>query len=132
MDYLATIIKTSPLKLHFCFHNPSDAGGPAYVPRILGPLGYFVELEIFNQYDELVHETFAPKIKLKLNPKKQESYISIDPGYTYGSVLEIEDFTPVPGNYQVALTYSNQEFDGFKNNSLGEMQYQTKIKFEFS
>jgi hypothetical protein len=132
MDYLVSITKTNPLTLHFSFYNPDEAEAVVYVPRILGPLGYFITLEISDQYDEVVYETQKSKINLKLHPERESSYHALEPGYTYGNVFEVEDFVPVPGTYHIVLTYSNEEFKGFADNPLGAMTYETKLSFEFS
>jgi hypothetical protein len=131
MEYLVSIIKTNPLTLHFSFYNRNNGEEVVYVPRPLGPLGYFISLEITNQYNEVVHKTYKPKVKLKLHPERETSYHALESGYTYGIAFEVEDFVPVPGTYHIALRYSNQEFKGFASNLLGDMTYEATLSFEF-
>lgn len=125
MEYLVSIIKTSHLIIYFSFHNPEHSAETAYVPRLLEPLGYFITVEIFDQDNNQVYQTYCPKVKLKLHPSRSKSYQAIEPGYTYGIAIEIGDFTPKPGIYKVSINYSNKEFRGFTGNPLGEMTYQT-------
>ena len=63
MDYLVSIIRTSPLLIHFSFYNADHDGGTIYVPRPLGPLGYFISLTISDAGNELVYETFKPAMR---------------------------------------------------------------------
>ena len=130
MDYLVSIVRPSPLVIHFSFHNANGDAMPAFVPRLIGPLGYFISLEITAENGAVVYETFKPKIKLKLHPDRQESYLALESGYTYGSVLTVEDFSPSPGAYRIALAYSNEGFRGFPGHALGEMRYRTEMAFE--
>lgn len=126
MQYLAEIIQTSPLTIHFSFHNPEDNDGPAYVPKLLRPLGYFVSLEM-KEGQKTLYRTHQPKVKLKLHPDRAESYYALEPGYTYGVVLQAEEFKASPGDYQLDISYSNQQFKGFPGHPLGEMTFQTTL-----
>jgi len=132
MQALATITHTDPLTLHFSLCNPPDSGESVYVPRPLGPLGYFVAIVITDQDDQIVYESDKPKVKLKLHPSRPESYLSLEPGYTHGILLTLDDVQLAPGAYQISMAYSNQEFRGFPEYSLGEMTLDTKLKFQVS
>ncbi len=122
MQFLAEIIQTTPLTIHFSLYNPSDSEGPCYVPRMLGPLGYFVHVEV-SLGKTLVYRTRKPKVKLKLHPDRAESYCALEPGYTHGIVFEIDAFEPAPGDHRLTLSYSNLQFDGFPGHALGAMTY---------
>lgn len=129
MQYLVSITRILPLTIHFSLYNPHDSDGPVYIPRLLGPLGYFVSLEITDEDNKVVYHSEKPKAKLKLHPSRSTSYQALEPGYTYGIVFEVEDFRPTPGRYEISIAYSNQEFRGFPGNELGQMTYLTKLSF---
>jgi hypothetical protein len=129
MNYLVSVLESSPLMIHFSFHHPAHAEAPAYVPRLLSPLGYFISIEITNSKKDVVYASSKPKIKLKLHPDRPDSYLALDPGYTYGYALTVADFSAGAGTYHAAITYSNQEFRGFPEHSLGEMTHTTRLTF---
>lgn len=130
MNYLTTIIQTSPLTLHFGFHHPAESESPVSVPRLLTPLGYFVSIVITGEKKQIVYESDRPKVKPKLHPARPESYLQLEPGYTYGVMLEVEDFQPARGVWQMTVTYSNREFQGFAEHPIGELIYQTNLAFK--
>lgn len=132
MNFLVSIIQTQPVSFHFSFFNPRHSEETIYVPRALRPLGYFIRLKITNQDNVKVFQTEVPKAKPKMHPDRLESYLAIDPGYSYGAVLQVEDFKPGPGIYELSLSYSNQEYRGFAAQPLGEITYQTKLSFHVS
>ena len=127
--YLVAITETFPLTFHFSFHNPSDE--PIYVPRPLTPLGAFVRLRIMDADARLVYETLVPKLKPKLNPSDPESYLALEPGYTYGALYTLADeaTTLPPGDYRLHVTYTNLLWQGFEGHPLGEMAFDTTIPF---
>jgi hypothetical protein len=129
VQYLATITQTTPLTIHFSLYNPAESEGPVDVPRLLGPLGYFVSVEIMDENHQVVYQSYPPKVKLKLDPSRPESYQVLEPGYTYGIVLKVEDFQPAPGDYQLSVAYSNQNFRGYPGHELGEMAYRATLSF---
>jgi len=132
MKFLVSVVETQPVVLHFSIVNPRTSEKTIYVPRLLRPLGYFIRLKISDFEDRLVYRTHVPKAKPKLHPDRQDSYLAIDPGYSYGAVLEVEDFTPAAGTYQLALSYSNREYLGFSDHPLGEITCRIKLSFEVS
>src|SRR5437870_872365 len=91
MQCLVAITRTRPLTVHFSLYNPPGSEGPVYIPRLLVPLGAFVSLKVTDLLDQVVFETFPPKLNLKLHPSRPESYFALEPGYTYGVVLEAKD-----------------------------------------
>jgi hypothetical protein len=130
MDNLLTIIQTDPLMIHFCLHNPQKSAEPDYVPRLLGPLGFFIRIQVTDEEEQTVYRSTIPKVNLKLHPSKPESYQLLEPGYTYGIVLAVEDVRLDPGNYRLHLTYSNLEFRGFPGYSLGELKFANTLAFD--
>jgi hypothetical protein len=124
MQCLVAIIRARPLTVHFSLYNPADSNGPVYIPRLLTPLGAFVSFQVVDLVEHVVYETLLPKFKPKLDPSRAESYYPLEPGYTYGIVLETEDANDVaPGNYQLHMRYSNLQFRGTEEHPLGEMSY---------
>jgi len=132
MHYLAAITETSPLTFHFSIHNPGEANGPIYVPKLLGPFGYFIEVEAKDTEDQTVYRSTKPKVRLKLHPSRQESYYALEPGYTHGIVFQVEEMGQAAGDYHLKLTYSNMEFTGFSGHSLGEMSFETILPFHIA
>src|ERR671923_3084039 len=100
MQYLATIAGTRPLAIHFSLYNPPESDGPVYVPRLLGPLGAFIGIEVMDAARTSVYQSKKPKLGLKLHPARAESYHILDPAYTYGIVLTVADLRLAPGDYQ--------------------------------
>lgn len=131
MQYLAAITQARPLTVNFSLYNPPDSDGPLYVPRLLTPLGSFVRLQVTDAREQVVYETERSKIKLKLDPSKAESYYSLEPGYTYGAVFELdkEELALPAGEYQLQLTYSNLQFQGFEGHPIGELRHETTLPF---
>ncbi len=129
MHYLAAITETRPLTFHFSIHNPEDAGGPMYVPKPLGPFGYFIQVEANDAEDKTVYRSTKPKVRLKLHPSRPESYDALEPGYTRGIVFQVEGLGQLEGDYHLKLTYSNLDFKGFPGHWLGEMSYETSLPF---
>jgi hypothetical protein len=127
MKYLVAVLQATPLMIHFSFHHQEAAAAVAYLPRLLRPLGYFVSVKITDSQDAVVYASDKPKIKLKLHPERAESYYALEPGYTYGCVLTIADFTAQAGNYHATVTYSNQDFRGFPDHNLGEMSHTARL-----
>jgi hypothetical protein len=127
MQYLAAITQTFPPTLHFSLYNSEN--NPVYIPRLLGPLGYFITVEIMDENNKVVYRSSTPKAKPKLYPSKPESYQTLEPGYTCGIVLTVEGYEPAPGEYRVSIKYSNLEFRGFPGHSLGKLTYSTMLSF---
>ena len=123
MDYLTSITKTAPLSVHFSLYNPEGAPGPAYVPLMLEPVGAFVEVIVRDASGEVVFETYRPKFK----PDRDESYLAVEPGYSYGVVLELEDCELAPGKYELEVTYSNGEYRGSSARPVGVLSFATTL-----
>ena len=129
MHCLMEIVNTHPLTLHFNLYNPPEAAAPVYVPRSLKPLGAFVQAEVRDRDDAVVHKTQPPKFAPKLDASQAMSYVAIDPGYSYGVLLEFDDLPLPPGDYRMEVSYSNLQFRGFPGHDLGDQRCQTSIRF---
>ena len=110
---LLHVVRGRPLTVHFSLVNGTDED--LRVPALLGPVGAFVRLEVADADGLAVHATERPKLKLKLDPAKPESYVTLRPGYSFGVVLELPDdeLWLDPGDYLVRAVYENREFSLF-------------------
>jgi hypothetical protein len=127
MQYLASVTSARPLVIHFSLVNPADSPGPAYVPRLLQPLGAFVAIEITDWHKAVVYHTIKPKLRSKLDPAKDSSYVAVEPGYTYGTLLAVDEPRLTPGNYRIHLVYSNGDYRGTATAPVGGLAYQIEL-----
>jgi hypothetical protein len=127
MDYRVEVIGTAPLALRFGFVQPSEAGGPALVPRLIHPAGYFVEAALRSLGGEEVFRTTRPKAKLKLRPEREESYLELNPGYAYEAVLRLDTDRLRSGDYVLRVEYSNHEFEGPRSSPIGPLHHVEEI-----
>jgi hypothetical protein len=125
----AWIAGGAPLSFHFVLSSPAAAAEPLLVPRVLAPLGAFVTVEVRDRAGALVYETRPPKFTPKLAPDSREAYVSIDPGYGYGTAFVDERATLAPGEYEITIAYSNLYFRGFAGHSLGEQRCSTTVRY---
>jgi len=118
------VVSGRPLSVHFSLVNPPDAEAELLVPALLGPVGAFVRLEVADADGRPVYATERPKLKLKLDPAKAESYVTLRPGYSFGIVLAVDadDLWLDPGDYLVRASYDNREFTGPKGAPVGEQR----------
>ncbi|MEA2889643.1 MAG: hypothetical protein QOI05_436 [Bradyrhizobium sp.] len=123
--FLATVSAVRPLALHFSLQNGGTA--PAYVPRLLTPLGAFVSVTIRDAEGALIYQTETPKVKLKLDPSRDASYLELEAGYSYGVLFELDDATLVPGEYQLDIAYSNGQFQGTSGAPVGVLAYRSVL-----
>jgi hypothetical protein len=129
LRYLTIITETRPLTIWFCICNPPGSGEPITVPRPLTPIGAFLRIEVFDQDGQVVYHTDPPKMKLKLDPSKAQSYLTLEPGYTHGVMAEIADLRLPAGDYRLRLAYSNLMFTGTRERPLGELRHETSVGF---
>jgi hypothetical protein len=131
MQYLARIVRSRPLVIHFCLHNPAETNGPVYIPRTLGPLGVFVHIEVRARDEErrVVYEGPTMRFTHRLAPDRDESYQPLESGYTYGVMLEAEDFEAPPGEYEVKLRYANAPFEGTPSTPVGKLTFEGTLNF---
>lgn len=125
MRYLVTVSAVHPLTLHLSLQN--DGVVPTYVPRLITPLGAFVSVTIRDVAGALVYQSETPKIKLKLDPSRDTSYLELEAGYCYGAVFEIDDATLVPGEYHLDIAYSNKQFQGTSGAPVGVLSYHSAL-----
>lgn len=130
MNYLVTIAAVHPLTLHLSLYN--DGALPRYVPRLLTPLGAFVSVTIRDVKGAVVYQTETPKVKLKLDPSREASYLELEAGYSYGAVSVLDDATLVPGEYHLDIAYSNGQFQGTPGIPVGVFAYRTLLPLHIS
>lgn len=120
---LVAVVEARPLSVHFSLLNPSEAEEPIRVPATLGPAGAFVTLSIADGDGRPVYATERPKLKLKLDPARPESYVTLQPGYSFGTlfVLDPDELWLDPGEYTLSAAYENHEFSGPSDNPIGEL-----------
>ena len=108
------MVSGRPLRVHFSLVNPPEAEEPVRVPAVLGPVGAFVALQVRDADARLVYETERPKLKLKLDPRQPASYLTLQPGYSFGAVLELDrdELWLEAGDYLVRCSYESHEFAG--------------------
>jgi hypothetical protein len=123
MNYLVHIIAAQPLTIHFSLHNPEQADGATLVPRMLEPLGAFVSVVVRGPGGDEVCRTHPPKFTPKLKPSQESSYVEIEPGYSHGVVLVVEDCELSPGHYEVDVSYSNRDYRGPDGSAIGELTH---------
>lgn len=129
MDYLVTILDTRPLTLHVSLHNPVDATKPVLVPRLLAPLGAFVNVTVLDELSATAWESPRPKLGLKLHPDRRESYLELEPGYSHGIVFRLEG-VPVPAGLCTArVSYSNGPYTGPTQQPIGALTFETAVPF---
>ncbi|WP_188931010.1 hypothetical protein [Puia dinghuensis] len=98
-----------------------------YVPRSLKPLGAFMQVKVRDSKGAIVYETQLPKFAPKLEISHKASYVAIDPGYSYGVLLECETAQLPTGEYRVEVSYSNLQFRGFPGNFIGDQKCHSSI-----
>lgn len=129
MRYLVAVTETRPLSIHFSLGNPPGSDEPVYVPKPLGPLGAFVRLAVEDAEGKVLYQTGTSKVRLKLDPDKAESYQALDPGYTHGVVLVVEDLRLEPGDYRLHVEYANGPYRGLPEHPLGELAHDVTLPF---
>lgn len=127
MDYRVEVVSTAPLRVRFGFGQPDDADGPALVPRAIRPAGYFVEATLHAKGGGEVFRTTRPKAKPKLDPADEASYLELGPGYSYGAVLRLDAEHLAPGDYVLAVEYSNHEYQGPASAPIGALRHAQEL-----
>lgn len=123
LEYEVSVHDLQPLRVEFQLRRPLDATGGAFAPLLLGPLGYFVEVVVETLVGERLYSTTRPKVKLKLRPESDDSYVELAPGEVRGDVLVDDDaeIDKRAGRYVVRVTYSNREFRGTATRPVGSL-----------
>lgn len=124
---LVAIVTLRPLLLHVSLHNPPAAAASLYVPRSMKPLGAFVRVEVRDRSGAVVYQTHQPKFAPKLEIGDRKSYVAVEPGYSYGVLLECDISSLPPGDYRVDVSYSNLEFRGFSGHIIGDQACKASI-----
>ena len=129
LAYLVEVRGTRPLVVHFALCNPPGAAGPVRVPRVLRPAGAFVEMEVRAADGRTVWRTERPKIGLKLHPDRPESYLALEPGYTFGALLEADAPELAPGEYLLEVSYASRPYNGPGGAPGGELRHRSTVPF---
>jgi hypothetical protein len=132
MEYLTRVVCSQPLTIHFCLYNPSRTARPVFIPRSLGPLGVFVTLEIRDASGNVVFDGPTVRATHRLAPSDPDSYRELEAGYTSGVVLEVDDFDPPPGAYEVRVQYTNRPFEGTPSTPVGPLACEARLPFVVS
>jgi hypothetical protein len=119
----------SPFTLSFVLRNPSETGA-LVVPRVLHPLGAFVSLQIVDAAGAAVYESHPPKFTPKLAPDARDAYVTIDPGYSYGTTFVEERIALPAGDYEVRVAYSNLYFRGTADQPIGDQKCSTVVRYQ--
>ena len=127
VDYRVEILASRPLTVHFSLHNA--AGQPLLVPRVLAPLGAFVCLEVRDAGGALVYESPTVKLHLKLHPDRPESYLSLEPAYTYGVMFTVDEVTLRPGPHELMISYCNTPYTGPISAPIGLLEFGATVPF---
>lgn len=125
MQYFARIVESDPLTIHFSLYN--DGPEPAWIPRVLRPLGIMVQVEVRSGRGKVVYENPTVRATWKLQPGDDESYQQLEPGYTFGVVLPVDDFEPESGTYEVRLSYTNAPYRGTAARKVETLRYATTL-----
>lgn len=121
VELLVEVLDTDPLRLHVSLQLPDAAPEPAWVPRLLRPVGAFIRVDIRSTAGESVFATDVPKFKPKLKPSSDDSYLSLDPGYSYGTVVDLALEQVTAGKYVIELSYTNLDYQGSADRPVGEL-----------
>lgn len=125
MQYIATILESSPLTLHFSLHN--DDPEPVWIPRVLRPPGIMIQVEVRSESGRVVLENPSVRATWKLQPDADDSYQRLEPGYTFGTILRLDEFDAAPGRYEVRISYSNAPYRGTPSRKVAALRYSAML-----
>ncbi|BAK37252.1 hypothetical protein MLP_42380 [Microlunatus phosphovorus NM-1] len=130
IELLVEVLDTDPLRLHVSLQLPDAAAEPVWVPRLLRPVGAFVRVDVRNTAGDSVFATDVPKFKPKLKPSRNDSYLPLDPGYSYGTVLNLDlDLDEITrGAYLIEVSYTNLVYQGTEDRPVGELALSTSCE----
>lgn len=128
LECLVAVLATDPLTFHISLHNPGTAAAAVYVPRSLKPLGAFVRVEVRDLDGAVMYATQPPKFTPKLDPFHVDSYVEVEPGYSYGVLLECTAVSLSSAEYRVDVSYSNLQYRGFPGHVIGEQAAHRSIR----
>jgi hypothetical protein len=132
MEYITRVVRSQPLTIHFCLHNPAATNEPVFVPRTLGPLGVFTTLAVRDAGGATVYEGPTVRATLRLDPKSPASYQPLEAGYTFGVMLETDELSVPSGTYELTLRYSNSPFTGTPSTPVGKLEHQATLTLEIA
>ena len=128
LELLVEVLTPTPLRLHVSLHQPEGSDGVAWVPRLLRPVGAFVRVVVRDAGGEPVLEAHQPKFKPKLKPDRDDSYVPLDPGYSFGTVLDLDTGPLRGGTYGVEVTYSNLDYEGTADRPVGTVALRREVE----
>ncbi|WP_306911964.1 hypothetical protein [Arthrobacter sp. B3I9] len=126
LTLLMDVLATAPLRVHVSLHQPDTADEVAWVPKLLAPAGAFITLVVRDPAGETRFETHPPKIKPKLRPDDDDSYLGLEPGYSYGIVLAVDLPQLAGGAYLLEAGYTNRGYHGTSGRPVGEIALTTE------
>lgn len=130
LRYEVEVAALRPLRLTFRLRQPASEEGEAFVPRLLGPLGYFVEVEVATLAGERMYATTQPKVKMKLRPGDDDSYVALAPGEAFGEDFEGDEIDDRAGEYVVSVRYSNRDYRGTDACPVGELRVAAQVEVQ--
>ncbi len=128
IELLVEVLDTDPLRLHVSLQLPDAAAEPVWVPRLLRPVGAFVRVDVRNTAGDSVFATDVPKFKPKLKPSRNDSYLPLDPGYSYGTVFDLDLDEITRGAYLIEVSYTNLDYQGTEDRPVGELTLSTSCE----
>ncbi len=128
--HAVSVIGLRPLTIQFSLFNPGDSEGPAYVPLLLVPLGVFIRMRIDDASGQTVYRNPVTKATFTYHPDDAESYLELQPGYSYGTVIVPEHLDLAPGRYTLHLEYANRQYRGTPTTPVGELNAMAEVPFE--
>ncbi len=126
----AWLLDEPQFAFYFALGNPNTANSAVLVPRVLAPLGAFVSVKIVDSSGQSVYETNPPKFTPKLDPQSHDAYVSLEPGYGYGTTFVDPAVSLPAGTYDVKISYSNLYFRGFTEHQLGEQRCSCVLHYQ--
>ncbi len=130
IELLVEVLDTDPLRLHVSLQLPDAAAEPVWVPRLLRPVGAFVRVDVRTTAGDSLFATDVPKFKPKLKPSRNDSYLPLDPGYSYGTVFDLDlDLDEITrGAYLIEVSYTNLVYQGTEDRPVGELALSTSCE----
>jgi hypothetical protein len=125
------VLRHRPLSIRFSLRHPAAAPGARLVPRTLQPLGFFVTIAVADASGRTCYESERPKVKLKLHPDREGSYVRLEPGEQLADELTVDDadLALTPGTYRLTATYTNGPFTGPAEDPIGALTCECEVTF---
>jgi len=128
IELLVEVLDADPLRLHVSLQLPAAAAEPVWVPRLLRPIGAFLRVDVRTTAGDSLFATDVPKFKPKLKPSRNDSYLPLDPGYSYGTVFDLDLDEITRGAYLIEVSYTNLVYQGTEDRPVGELALSTSCE----